>query len=61
MEKLSRKIVQLRVPIFLVSLLLLIPAALGYIHTRVNYDILSYLPEDIETMKGHVYLPGDAE
>ncbi|HIR93246.1 MAG TPA: MMPL family transporter [Candidatus Egerieimonas intestinavium] len=52
MEKLSRKIVQLRVPIFLVSLLLLIPAALGYIHTRVNYDILSYLPEDIETMKG---------
>ena len=24
----------------------------GYLHTRVNYDILSYLPEDIETMKG---------
>lgn len=52
MEKLSRKIVKLRIPIFIVSLLLLIPAALGYINTRVNYDILSYLPGDIETMQG---------
>lgn len=52
MEKFSRKIVKLRIPIFLVSLLLLIPATLGYLHTRINYDILSYLPEDIETMQG---------
>ena len=28
------------------------PSVLGYLHTRVNYDILSYLPENIETMKG---------
>lgn len=52
MEKLGRKIVQLHIPIFVVSLLLLIPATLGYISTRVNYDILYYLPEEIETMQG---------
>lgn len=38
--------------IFIISILLLIPAAIGYINTRVNYDILYYLPDDIETMKG---------
>ena len=32
--------------------MLLIPATIGYINTRVNYDILYYLPDDIETMKG---------
>ena len=52
MEKLGRKIVKLRIPIFIISILLLIPATIGYINTRVNYDILSYLPDDIETMKG---------
>lgn len=52
MEKFGRKIVKYRVPIFILSLLLLIPAAFGYMHTRVNYDILSYLPGEIETMKG---------
>lgn len=52
MIKLGRKIVKLRIPIFIISLLLLIPATIGYINTRVNYDILYYLPDDIETMKG---------
>lgn len=52
MENLGRKIVKYRVPIFILSLLLLIPAFIGYLNTRVNYDILSYLPEEIETMKG---------
>lgn len=52
MEKLGRKIVKCRVPIFIISLLLLIPSAIGYINTRVNYDVLYYLPDDIETMKG---------
>lgn len=52
MVKLGRKIVKFRIPIFIISLLLLIPATIGYINTRVNYDILYYLPEDIETMKG---------
>ena len=35
-----------------ISILLLIPAALGYINTRVNYDILYYLPKEIDTMQG---------
>lgn len=52
MESLGRKIVKFRIPIFIISLLLLIPAAIGYINTRVNYDILYYLPGEIETMKG---------
>ena len=52
MENLGRKIVKLRIPIFIISLLLLVPAAIGYINTRVNYDILYYLPGEIETMKG---------
>ena len=52
MVKLGRKIVKFRSPIFILSLLLLIPSAIGYINTRVNYDVLYYLPDDIETMKG---------
>ncbi|MCR5016089.1 MAG: MMPL family transporter [Ruminococcus sp.] len=41
-----------RVLILAVGILLLIPSAFGYINTRVNYDILSYLPKDINTMVG---------
>lgn len=52
MEKFGRKVVQLRIPILLLGLALLIPSLLGYVNTRVNYDILSYLPRDIETMVG---------
>ena len=52
MLKLGEKIVSARVVILILSLVLLIPAAYGYIKTKVNYDILSYLPKDIETMKG---------
>lgn len=52
MEKLGKKIVKFRIPIFIISILLLIPATIGYIKTRVNYDILCYLPGEIETMKG---------
>ena len=52
MEKFGRKVVQLRIPILILSLVLLIPSFLGYVSTRVNYDILSYLPKDIETMVG---------
>ena len=50
MIKFGKGVVKLRVPIFIISLLLLIPAAIGMITTRVNYDILTYLPKDIETM-----------
>ena len=52
MEKFGRKVVQLRIPILILSLVLLIPSFLGYVSTRVNYDILSYLPKGIETMVG---------
>lgn len=52
MQKFGRGVVKLRVPILIVSVLLLIPAIFGFVSTRINYDILSYLPSDIETMKG---------
>ena len=52
MEKLGRGIVKARIAILVISILLLIPAALGYINTRVNYDILYYLPKEIDTMQG---------
>lgn len=51
MEKLGRKIVRFRIPIFIIGLLLLIPSVFGYINTRVNYDVLYYLPDSIETMQ----------
>ena len=41
-----------RVAILIASFLLLIPSVFGYFHTRVNYDVLTYLPDDIETMQG---------
>ena len=48
MEKIGRAIVKIRIPILVASFLLLIPAAFGYIKTRVNYDILYYYPEKVE-------------
>ena len=50
--KFGKAVVKYRVPILIVSILLLIPAVLGALGTRINYDVLSYLPKDIETMKG---------
>ncbi|HAG13299.1 MAG TPA: hypothetical protein DCG49_05495 [Ruminococcus sp.] len=52
MLKLGEWIAKHRVPVLLIGILLLIPSVFGYLHTRVNYDILSYLPKDIETMQG---------
>lgn len=52
MIKFGKKVVKLRVPILIISFLLLIPSVLGIVNTRINYDILSYLPGDIETMEG---------
>ncbi len=45
--------------IVIISCLLLIPALYGYKHTKINYDILSYLPENIETIKGQEILMND--
>ncbi|RKM61966.1 hypothetical protein D6855_00685 [Butyrivibrio sp. CB08] len=52
MKKLSHLIVSLRYVILIAAIALLIPSAIGYFNTRVNYDILTYLPKDIETMQG---------
>lgn len=52
MKKFSNAIVKSRVFILILSVLLLIPAAFGFVSTRINYDILYYLPKDIETMEG---------
>lgn len=56
MLKLGKKIVKLRIPILIISFLLLIPSGIVYLNTRINYDILSYLPSDIDTMKGQEIL-----
>ncbi len=56
MIRFGKKVVKFRIPILVVSVLLLIPSAIGYLQTRINYDILSYLPEDIETMQGQEIL-----
>jgi len=55
----GKKVVKFRIPILIISILLLIPAGLGYVNTRVNYDVLTYLPEDIETMQGQDILVKD--
>lgn len=52
MKKFAEKIVQFRIPILIISLLLLIPSVLGFLNMKINYDILYYLPDDIETMEG---------
>ena len=52
MIQFGKKVVKYRIPILIVSILLLVPSVLGYVNTRVNYDVLTYLPEEIETMKG---------
>ena len=38
--------------VLLFALLLLIPAAIGFLCTRLNYDILSYLPDDLPSVQG---------
>lgn len=52
MVKIGKKIVKFRIPIFVLCMLLLIPSGWGYLHTRINYDILSYLPDSLETVQG---------
>jgi len=52
MRKISEFICRHRWTIVICSLLLVIPAILGYLATKVNYDLLVYLPSDIETIKG---------
>lgn len=59
MVKVGKMIVKFRVPILILSIILLIPAVWGYVNTRINYDVLTYLPEDIETMQGQEIMTND--
>lgn len=59
MVKIGKKIVKCRILILILGFLLLIPSALGYFKTRVNYDILYYLPDNIDTMIGQDILMED--
>lgn len=52
MLKLGEKIVKLHIPILILCVLLLVPSVMGMINTRINYDMLTYLPEGIDTVKG---------
>ena len=59
MKKFGKVVVKLRIPILVLSFLLLIPSVIGYFNTKVNYDILYYLPNDIDTMQGQDILLDD--
>lgn len=50
--KFSKAVVKCRIPILICALLLMIPSVLGMAGTRVNYDMLNYLPEDMDTVIG---------
>ena len=52
MKKLAEFITKHKNIIILLAVILLIPSGIGYVSTRVNYDILSYLPDSLETVKG---------
>lgn len=55
MSKLSNFICKYKKIILIITILLLIPSIIGIKATRINYDILVYLPEDIETIKRWKY------
>ena len=50
--KMGKQIAKHKFLILLIGFLLLIPSLIGMVTTRVNYDLLSYLPETLETVKG---------
>ena len=52
MKSFGNVVVKIRHLILIIALVLIIPAVWGYFHTRVNYDILTYLPDSIETIQG---------
>ncbi len=52
MYKFGKAVVKGRFAILIISLVLLVPSLFGMLGTRINYDILSYLPKDLDTMKG---------
>ncbi|MGW8114995.1 efflux RND transporter permease subunit [Caproicibacterium sp. NSD3] len=59
MQRFAKWIVHHRRAIVILAVLLLIPSVIGYSKTFVNYDILSYLPENLDSMIGQKYLDED--
>ena len=59
MIRFGKGIVRMRYVILILALVLLIPSVIGFLNTRINYDILYYLPDDIETMQGQDVLLND--
>lgn len=56
MKNISQKIANNRIVILALALILLIPSTFGYFKTKVNYDVLSYLPGDLETRQAQKIL-----
>ncbi|MDD5826839.1 MAG: hypothetical protein PUD25_03645 [Bacilli bacterium] len=55
MKKINRFITNHSILVVIVALLLLVPSLIGYVNTKINYNILVYLPSDIETIKGKIF------
>ena len=55
----SRAVVKHRIPILIIAVLLMVPSVLGMIGTRINYDMLDYLPSDMDTVVGQNELKED--
>ncbi len=55
----AKAVVKHRIPILIIALILLVPSTLGMLTTRINYDMLTYLPEDMDTVIGQDYLMED--
>ena len=55
----SKAVVKYRVPILILALLLMIPSVFGMVGTRINYDMLDYLPDDMDTVIGQDELMKD--
>ena len=59
MVKFGKGVVKCRILILVLGILLLIPSLFGMLSTRINYDMLTYLPEDMDTVKGQNILLDD--
>lgn len=59
MKNFGKLIVKCRVLILIIAFVLLVPSFIGYVNTKVNYDMLVYLPDEIDTMKGQEILKNE--
>ena len=57
--KFGNAVVRYRIPILIITLILLVPSVFGMLGTRINYDMLTYLPSEMDTMKGQALLKED--